>query len=146
MVAQRASSTFCPNRWSRSGRQLHQKSLVTSQFFSIWRTTAGPPPEALGGNSVTTRSFNRSFARLIGSRFNANQHDMLSEKRGPNVFEKAQPQGVRHFFFQPHPGLTPSPDHPHQVKDRAGRMRDDFDHLETGHSEQLLERSQAEKP
>src|SRR5438876_2585576 len=52
MAAHRTSRTFCPKRWSGSGRQLHQKSSVTGQSFNTWRTTAGPPPEALGGNSV----------------------------------------------------------------------------------------------
>src|SRR6266571_3480956 len=71
---------------------------------------------------------------------------MLCEKRWPNPFKKSEPQGVRHFFFQPKAELNPLPDHPQQVKDRARGMGDDFDHLEARHSEQLLERPQAEEP
>lgn len=57
MGVQTDSATDWPKRGSVSGKQLHQKRFSEGHPRSIWRTTAGPPPEAFGGNSATTRSF-----------------------------------------------------------------------------------------
>src|ERR1041385_3793361 len=66
MAATRWPATFCPNRESRSGRELHQNKFSAGQPFSIWRTTAGPPPDAFGANSVAiSRRGNVSVIRQL---------------------------------------------------------------------------------